>query len=242
VFDLLYADYTFVNATLADHYGIPDAAPAGDDWVRVENAGDYQRGGLLPMSVFLTKNAPGLRTSPVKRGYWVVRRLLGEEIPPPPPTVPELPRDEASLGELTLRDVLARHRQDASCAGCHERFDSVGLAFEGFGPIGELRTEDLGGRAVETAAVFPGGGEGDGVAGLKSYLRDYRQEEFLDNLCQKLLSFALGRGLIVSDDLLLEQMREDLAANDFRIGVLIDRIVTSPQFLNTRGGVAIATP
>jgi hypothetical protein len=241
VLDLLYADYTFVNAKLAEHYGMQDAAPSGDGWVRVENAGEYQRGGLLPMSVFLTKNAPGLRTSPVKRGYWVVRRLQGEEIPPPPPTVPELPSDEAALGDLTLREVLAKHREDVSCAGCHERFDSVGLAFEGFGPIGELRTKDLGGRPVETTAVFPGGVEGDGVKGLKNYLRDHRQDDFLDNLCEKLLSYALGRGLIVSDDLLLEQMRDDLAATGFHFGVLIDRIVLSPQFLNTRGRVALAT-
>src|SRR5471030_3269974 len=89
-----------------------------EEWVHVEDADRYGRGGLLPMSVFLTKNAPGLRTSPVKRGYWVVRRLLGEQIPPPPPTVAELPMDEAKLGELTLPQLLARHRADKSCAGC----------------------------------------------------------------------------------------------------------------------------
>ena len=109
------------------------------------------------MAVFLTKNAPGLRTSPVKRGYWVVRRLLGEQIPPPPPTVPELPKDEANLGELTLPQLLARHRDDKSCAGCHRRFDSIGLVFEDFGPVGERRTKDLGGRPVATAATFPDG-------------------------------------------------------------------------------------
>ena len=81
------------------------------------------------MAVFLTKNAPGLRTSPVKRGYWVVRRLLGERIPPPPPNVPELPNDESKLGELTLRETLAKHRDHASCAGCHDRFDAIGLGF-----------------------------------------------------------------------------------------------------------------
>ena len=106
------------------------------------------------MSVFLTKNAPGLRTSPVKRGYWVVKRVLGEEIPPPPAVVPELPRDEAKL-DLPLREVLAKHREDASCASCHARFDSFGLAFEGYGPVGERRTKDLAGRPVDTQATFP---------------------------------------------------------------------------------------
>jgi hypothetical protein len=113
--------------------------PSQDDWVPIRDAERYGRGGLLPMAVFLTKNAPGLRTSPVKRGYWVVRRLLGEQIPPPPPTVPELPKDEANLGELTLPQLLARHRDDKSCAGCHRRFDSVGLVCERVGPGGTRR-------------------------------------------------------------------------------------------------------
>src|SRR5262249_4635043 len=128
VLDLLYGTDTFVNRPLARHYGMPEPKTP-DEWVHID-AQRYGRGGLLPMAVFLTKNAPGLRTSPVKRGYWVVRRVLGEEIPPPPPTVPELPKDEAKLGELTLPQVLARHRDDPSCAACHRRFDSIGLAFE----------------------------------------------------------------------------------------------------------------
>jgi hypothetical protein len=97
VLDMLFGKHTFVNAALARHYAMGDVKVAGNEWVRVENADRHGRGGLLPMAVFLTKNAPGLRTSPVKRGYWVVRRLLGEHIPPPPPTVPELPADEGSL-------------------------------------------------------------------------------------------------------------------------------------------------
>src|SRR5439155_19051133 len=115
-----------------------------DGWIRVENASRYDRGGLLPMSVFLTANSPGLRTSPVKRGYWVVRRVLGERIPPPPAVVPDLPHDEKNLGNLTLREVLARHRENKSCATCHARFDSFGLVFEGYGPVGERREKDFG--------------------------------------------------------------------------------------------------
>ena len=152
---------------LARHYGMPEPPKGPDEWVHVEDARRYGRGGLLPMAVFLTKNAPGLRTSPVKRGYWVVRRLLGEQIPPPPPTVPELPKDEAKLGELTLPQVLARHRADKNCAACHRRFDSVGLVFEGFGPIGERRAKDLGGRPVQTATTFPDGKDRDGIEGLQ---------------------------------------------------------------------------
>jgi hypothetical protein len=252
VLDFLYANHTFVNPVLARHYGIPLpgrsaeprlpaeaaarlAAATPDDWVRVEDAGRYGRGGLLPMSVFLTRNAPGLRTSPVKRGYWVVRRLLGETIPAPPAEVPELPNDEAKLGDQSLRQMLARHREHKSCAACHDRFDSIGLVFEGYGPIGERRTRDLGGRPVETRATFPGGSEGSGFEGLRTYLREHRQKDFLDNLSRKLLAYALGRSLQPSDDLALEEIRGRLAARGYRFSTLIESIVTSPQFRNKRG-------
>ncbi len=259
VLDLLYGNDTFVNPVLARHYGIaitpgvsarstgvpPVSALTGetpvlrgkkgtDDWFHVADAKRHGRGGLLPMAVFLTKNAPGLRTSPVKRGYWVVRRVLGEQIPPPPPTVPELPKDEAKLGELTLPQLLARHRQDSSCAGCHRRFDSVGLVFEGFGPIGERRTKDLGGRPVQTGATFPDGKERLGLDGLRTYLRERRENDFVDNLCRKLLSYALGRSLTLSDRQTLEEMRSRLKAEDYAFGSLVETIVTSPQFVNRR--------
>lgn len=192
------------------------------------------------MAVFLTQNAPGRRTSPVKRGYWVVRRLLGERIPPPPPNVPELPQDEAALGELSLREALARHRDNESCAGCHQRIDSIGLVFEGFGPAGERRQKDLGGRDVDTSAEFPDGRRREGVEGLRQYLRQQRQEEYVENLCRKLLSYALSRSLQLSDEPLVAELQSLLADNDHRFGVLVERIVTSPQFLTKRGGGHLA--
>ncbi|HEY2880960.1 MAG TPA: DUF1588 domain-containing protein [Pirellulales bacterium] len=187
------------------------------------------------MAVFLTENSPGLRTSPVKRGYWVVRRLLGETIPPPPPNVPVLPDDESKLGEMTLAKTLAHHRADKNCAVCHQRFDSMGLVFENFGPIGELRENDLAGHPVDIHAVFPGGSEGTGLKGLQDYVREKRQDDFLDNLCRKLLAYSLGRTLIPADDLVLHTMRTQLEANEFRFDSLVDAIVTSPQFLTKRG-------
>jgi hypothetical protein len=185
------------------------------------------------MSAFLTQNAPGLRTSPVKRGYWVVRRVLGEVVPPPPAVVPELPRDEAKM-DLPLRDALARHRQDPSCASCHSRFDSMGLALEGYGPIGEKRTEDLAGRPVDARAEFPGGGEGAGLDGLFDYIRAHRENDFVDNLCRKMLVYALGRSLVLSDEPLIEEMHAKLAANGYRASALLASIVTSPQFMTKR--------
>ncbi len=231
--DLLYGDYTFVNRVLAEHYGIPATPGAPDEWFRVNDARAYQRGGLLPMAVFLTQNAPGLRTSPVKRGYWVARRVLGEVIPPPPPVVPELPRDE-SKSNLPVRELLAKHRENAACASCHARFDSFGLAFEGYGPVGERRSKDLAGRTVDARATFPGGSQGDGLDGLLSYIRTNREKDFLNNLSEKMLAYGLGRSLMISDEPLLEAMQAKLAASGYKLSALIETIVTSPQFLNRR--------
>jgi hypothetical protein len=231
VLDVLYGKHTFVNSVLAKHYGMPEVK--GNGWVRVDDATQYGRGGVLPMAVFMTQNAPGLRTSPVKRGYWVVRRLLGETIPPPPPNVPELPADEEKM-DLPLRDMLAKHRSNAVCAACHARFDAFGLVFEGYGPVGDKRVHDMGGRPVETKAQFPGGGEGDGVAGVQSYIRERRQNDFLDNLSRKLFAYALGRSLMLSDELVVEQMRGIESAKGYRFSPLVEAIVTSPQFRNKR--------
>src|SRR5262249_49511910 len=155
--------------------------------------------------------------------------------PPPPPTVPELPKDEKNLGELTLAQTLARHRNDKSCAGCHRRFDAIGLVFENFGPVGERRVKDLGDRPVQTSATFPDGTDRDALKGLHAYLREKRQEDFVDNLCKKLFSYALGRSLQLSDKLALDAMRKKLAADDYVFGSLVESIVTTPQFLNQRG-------
>jgi hypothetical protein len=231
--DVLYGKQTFVNAVLAKHYGMPEPKGKPDEWVRVDDATEYGRGGMLPMAVFLTQNAPGLRTSPVKRGYWVVRRLLGETIPPPPPNVPELPKDEAKI-DLPLREMLAKHRANPACASCHQRFDSFGLVFEGYGPIGDRRSHDMGGRPVETKAQFPDGGEGDGVAGVQAYIRERRQNDYLDNLSRKLLAYALGRSLMLSDELTVEQMRAIANAKGYRFAPLVEAVVTSPQFRNKR--------
>src|SRR5262249_47540437 len=146
-----------------------------------------------------------------------------------------LPKDEATLGELTLPQLLARHRDHKACAGCHQRFDSIGLVFEGYGPIGERREKDLGGRPVESKATFPDGSEGTGVDGLRRYLHEKREDQFVENLCRKLFAYALGRSLIPSDKGTVAKLREQLAADGHRFGTLVEAIVTSPQFLNRRG-------
>jgi Protein of unknown function (DUF1588)/Protein of unknown function (DUF1585) len=185
------------------------------------------------MAVFLTQSSPGLRTSPVKRGYWLVRRVLGEVIPPPPPVVPELPQDEAKTDAL-LKDVLAQHRANPVCAGCHTRFDVFGLAMESYGPVGEARTKDVVGRAIDPSATFPGGYEGSGFRGVQAYIREKRQNDYLDNLSRKLLSYSLSRTLQFSDEPLVEKMDARMAGDGYKFDSLVDTIVTSQQFLNKR--------
>jgi hypothetical protein len=231
--DLLYGNYTFVNPVLAKHYGIPGIEGDVNNWVRVDDAKQYGRGGLLPMSVFMTQNSPGLRTSPVKRGNWVVQKVLGIRIPPPPPVVPELPSDE-SKSDLPIREMLAKHRSNPMCAACHARFDSFGLAYEGYGPIGGARTKDLAGRPVDTAVTYPGGINGDGFEGLRSFIRDHRQQEFINNLSRKLVSYALNRTLQLSDEALVDSMQSKLVAQGYRFDSLVETIVMSPQFRNKR--------
>ena len=239
VLDLIYGNYTFVNPPLAKHYGMPEVKGPVSTWVRLDDADKYGRGGLLPMAVFLTQNSPGLRTSPVKRGNWVVQRILGEVVPPPPPVVPELPHDEAT-SELPVREMLAKHRENEMCAACHQRIDSFGLAFEGYSPVGGARTKDLAGRTVDTVVVYPGGSKGTGVEGLREFIRGHREKEFVTNLSRKLLAYSLNRSLQLSDELIVERMVSLAPANGYRFNTLVETIVTSPQFLNRRVPVAPA--
>ena len=228
--DLYSSDTDKATAFYRDLFGW-NAEPPIEEWVRVDEAQKYARGGLLPMSVFLTKNAPGLRTSPVKRGYWIVHRLLGEYIPAPPPDVPVLPTDETKLGDLTLRETLAQHRANPACASCHAKFDAFGLVFEGYGPVGEARTQDLAGRPVQIDATFPDGTAGSGLEGLRAFMRAKGQSKFVDNLCRQLLVYGLGRSLLLSDEPLLADMRKNLSTRGFKFGNLVQSIVTSRQFL-----------
>lgn len=241
--ELISADHTFANTSLAAHYGF-DVTRFGaeksvtvepkNEWLRFDNVAVQGRGGLLPMAVFLTKNSPGLRTSPVKRGYWIVRRLLGEHIPAPPPNVPELPKAEADFGDLTLSQLLAKHRDHAACAGCHQKFDSFGLVFEGYGPVGEKRELDLGGHPVQTQATFPDGSAGDGLESLRTYLISHRREEFIDTLVRQTFAYGLGRSLQLSDTAAIESAKEKLHEQNYRLSTLLEAVATSPQFVNKR--------
>ena len=230
---LFNSDTTFVNKKLAQHYGLPFRGTT-DDWERYSGLHDKGRSGVLGMAVFLTKNSQPQRTSPVKRGFWVVHKILGEHIPPPPPDVAVLPSKETDTNGKTIRQLMAMHVEDAKCARCHLRFDSIGLAMEGFDPIGRNRAKDLAGRPVDNAVTLPNGKESRGVPEFGQYLATSRRAEFTKTLCQKFLGYALGRSLQLSDQPLLEKMQADLKFNDDKLSTLFELVATSPQFRNQR--------
>jgi hypothetical protein len=232
VLSLLDGDHVFVNGPLAAHYGIPGVE--GDAWQRIDGARQFGRGGVLGLAACLSKQAGASRTSPILRGNWVAEALLGDRLPRPPKDVPRLPEDEAGSA-LSMRELTIRHSSDARCAHCHQRIDAFGLALEEYDGIGRRRTSDLGGRPIVAHAVVRDGTPIDGLAGLRDYLLQHRQQEFVRQFTRKLLGYALGRAVQLTDEPLLTAMQQDLAANNFRIGIAIDRILQSRQFREIRG-------
>jgi hypothetical protein len=235
VLGLLRSDTTYVNKRLANHYGIPFHGPAASDWEKASGLLQQGRGGFPGMAVFLTKNSQPARTSPVKRGFWVVHTLLGEHIPAPPPDVPVLPAKETETKGKSIRELLALHTENATCGRCHKRFDAVGLSMEGFDAIGKVRTKDLAGRPVDNLVRLPSGESAHGLPEFTNYLVAERKHEFTQTMCRKLLGFALGRSLELSDKALVDKMQTELEKNDYRFTILFETVVLSPQFRTQRG-------
>lgn len=230
VLSLLDADHTFVNATLAKHYGLTGIS--GDDWRRVDGVRAQGRGGVLGFGATLAKQSGASRTSPILRGNWLSETLLGERLPRPPKGVPVLP-EEAPAG-LTERALTERHSSDPKCAGCHARIDPFGFALERYDAIGRLRTKDAAGLPIDARTKAADGTEFDGLDGLRNYLLTTRREAFERQFCRKLLGFALGRSVQLSDQPLIDAMQTQLAANEHRIGTVIEMIVRSRQFREIR--------
>ncbi len=233
VLDLLDADYTFVNETLANHYGLNGVS--GDEWRRVEGVRARGRGGILGFGAVLAKQSGASRTSPILRGNWLSETLLGERLPRPPKGVPVLPDDAGATAELTERQLTEKHVNDPSCARCHDRIDPFGFALEHFDAIGRFRETDAAGRVIDTRVKLADGTEFDGLDGLRDYFLHQRRDAFVRQFCRKLLGYALGRGVILSDQPLLEKIEERLAANGWRVSIAIEEIVNSRQFREIRG-------
>lgn len=232
---ILDADYTFLNETLAKHYGIPGVT--GPEWRQVTGVRKYGRGGILGLGSVQTRQAGASRTSPVLRGNWVVETLLGEKLPKPPPNVPQLPESETGTN-LTMRQLTERHTKEESCAACHVRIDPLGFAFEKYDPIGRYREKDAGGLPVDAKAKLRDGTEFEGIDGLRDYLLTKKKDVIVRLFCKRLLGYALGRAVTLSDTVLTDEMVAELNKHDGRVQAAVQAIVRSPQFRMIRGSEA----
>ena len=230
---LLNADHTFVNERLAGFYGMEGVE--GSKWRRVDGIRQHDRGGILGLATTLAKQSGASRTSPILRGNWVSEVLLGEKLPLPPKEVPQLPEDETATDGLTVRQLVAKHTSVPQCASCHQRIDPFGFALEGFDSIGRRRDADLAGRPIDTQTKLPDGSEINGLTGLRDYLLETRRDAFLGQFYRKLLGYALGREVQLSDQPLLTEIEQRLARNDYRFSMAVEMIVQSRQFREIRG-------
>ncbi|ODT97525.1 MAG: hypothetical protein ABS79_07435 [Planctomycetes bacterium SCN 63-9] len=228
--DFLDADYTFLNERLARHYGV--SGVRGDEFRRVIVSPD-QRGGLLTQASILTVTSNPTRTSPVKRGKWILEQILGTPPPPPPPDVPELDTDQKAALSGTVRQRLEQHRTNPSCASCHSRMDPLGFGLENYDPIGAWRDKD-GAFAIDSSGTLPSGQSFQGAKGLKAVLRS-KKTEFTRCLTEKLLIYAIGRGLEDSDHCFVDQIVKTLESENDRFSRLILEIVLSDPFQKRRG-------
>ena len=226
VVDLLTADYTFVNERLARHYGIPNVY--GSRFRRLTLPDDTRR-GLLGHGSILTVTSLATRTSPVVRGKWVLENILGTPPPPPPPDVPELEEREDDGAVRSLRQRLEEHRANPVCANCHARMDPIGFALEGFDAVGRHRVVDANGTPIDTSGTLPDGRAFDGLPALRDVLFE-RRTEFVATVTEKLLTYALGRGIEYYDRPAIRAIVREAGEDDYRWSSLILGVVKSVPF------------
>jgi hypothetical protein len=220
------SDYTFLNERLAKHYEIPHVY--GSRFRRVTLDPDSRRGGLLRQGSVLSVTSYATRTSPVLRGVFVLGSILGAPPPPPPPNVPAL--DEGTMAaNLSMRERLAAHRSNAACASCHNTIDPAGFPLENFDAIGQWREWEVDEQRVNPLGALPGSGEFRGVDGLEQALLK-RPELFAANLTEKLLTFALGRGIEYYDLPAVRKIVREAEKDDYRFSSLLFGIVNSVPF------------
>ena len=247
ILDLIDADYTFLNEPLARHYGIADTKGnwmgqkaerqggqpiRGEEFRRVTLQG-RSRGGLLTHASILTVTSNPTRTSPVKRGKWVLEQMLGAPPPPPPPNVPELEEEGKAITAGSLRQRLEEHRKNPACANCHAKMDPIGFALENFNAVGAFRKKD-GNFDVDASGEFADGKKFSGPEDLKTIIKD-RKDEFARCLVEKMMIYALGRGLEYYDVQTVDKVVKNLEAGEFKFSVLVSEIVKSNAFRERRG-------
>ena len=227
--DFLEADYTFVNERLAKHYGLEGVT--GEEFRRVELKG-RPRNGVLTQASILTLTSNAGRTSPVKRGKWILENLLGAPPPPPPPNVPELETVSKSMPAASLRKQLEIHRENAVCASCHKTMDALGFGLENYDAIGRWRDNDSG-QPIDASGILPGGDKFNGSAELVKVLAK-RREDFARCLAEKMLTYALGRELTIADRCHVDKVVAGVDKENYRFSALVTEIVKSEPFRKRR--------
>lgn len=235
--EMMAADYTFLNKALAKHYGVTKEIASAREAELVEGARGFQRGGMLRLGAVLTATSAPLRTSPVKRGDWLLRRVLGTPTPPPPADAGSIPADEKQFGGLSLKEKLTAHQRNATCAGCHMRIDPLGFPMEHYDPVGRWRATYSDGKPVEDTSTTFDGRKLAGMEGLVEYL-NANERQVLRTFSQKLLGYALGRTVQGSDELLLDRMAG--LGGDAKFSQFVAEVVQSKQFRYRRGREAAA--
>lgn len=228
VLELFDADYTFVNQRLADHYGIGNVR--GDGFQRVTFR-DGMRAGILTHASVLTVTSNPSRTSPVKRGKWIIENVLGEPPPPPAPEVVPLENQDQLTG--TLREKMEQHRDNPSCASCHAKMDPLGFALENFDALGRWRDDD-GGGVIDASGVLPSGESFDGPAELRKVLLTTKRDQLVRCIAQKLLTYALGRGLEYYDECAIDEIVEKSAKDNYSFSSMLLAIIESEPFQRRR--------
>ena len=229
--ELLTAGYTFLNERLAEHYGIPGVT--GSHFRRVDWPAGSARRGILGHGSVLTLTSHAIRTSPVLRGKWILDNLLGTPPPDPPPNVPSLNDRKTQAKRPTLRERMEAHRDNPACSACHAMIDPTGFALENFDAIGRWRVVDESFNAIDPSGVLPDGRSFDGVAGMRDALAA-NPGQFVTTVTEKLMTYALGRGLEHYDMPALRRIVREAAADDYRFQTVILGIVTSDPFLMRR--------
>ncbi len=231
ILSIIDADHVFVNASLAEHYGIKGVR--GSEWRRVDRVHQYQRGGILGQATFLSRQSGASRSNPILRGNFIFETLLGNRMPRPPKEVPELPGSIPN--GLSERAMFEQHTTVAACAKCHDRIDPYGFVLDSFDAIGRFRDTDSTGHKIDTQTTLEDGTQIEGLDGLREYLLKDRRDSFVYQFCKKLLGYALGRAVQLSDKSLIDEMMLRLSENDYHFSVLIETIVSSDQFREIRG-------
>jgi len=228
------SDYTYLNGTLAPIYGLEKTVTGPE--MRMVKLSDANRGGILGMPGVLAATSFPNRTSPVKRGVWVLEQLLGDHVPAAPPNVPALDQqDQAAVTNLTVRERTELHRTNPVCANCHKILDPIGFGLENFDAIGRWRDRDSNGKPIDAAGELPGGERFSSPKDLKAIIAG-RTGALSRNLVEKLLAYALGRRLEGYDEIVVDDLTHEVAEDGYRMQTLIKGVVTSYPFTQRRIG------